>query len=409
MSYTTRFLERCTRLASALRLRPGAAEEGAAILEVAIGRDWIEHVAAADGQKFTSRFTRDEWHPIGEAYGCAGTSQIVEMLELAVYLKRLYSVPRQNEVVRQLRADYNHAFLQLAIAYRLQRTGMPLVSFEPSVAEGRHGDIEVADGDRRLLVECYCPRTLRRDRGHELERLATTLKQFMDHPIRVDVRVKRTVTAADGKRIAAKLSSLQRRIEQRLSWDDDAACIEITPIELRKISQHDQEYRMRLGGDADWCMECGSIYEDEAELLALGGDVEQRVSSLLRVWLPDSEGRFDDTTYATELSEKISRKMTQVRTAQRASRLVIAAVPGMERRDEQTHSLSLAIAQRLSQKHEDWNGVLLLSRRWLPEQRYMIFGSWIPGPASPALTADQFVSLNRLEESNDILAELGSS
>jgi len=404
-----RFLDRARRLAKELRLPPGSAEEGVAILRTAFSEEWITSAANNPGRKFTSNIFRSERHPVGAAFAIAGASQVVEMLELAAYLRRLARVARLGEAVAQLKSNYDHALLQLSLAYRLERIGITLECFEPETGAGQLGDILVWSQGRPCVVECYCPQGETDYQAHELHELAGCLDRFHGRPIRVDIRLKEPITHRERKVIQSLLGQLDvSAVVAADSWDLGFAHVRVEPIEARRAVGTPDDSLPRDCGDASWILQVGKMYEDDMEKLGIDEGIEVNRSSQLRVWLPTPSEKRDDLRFAGDLAAKISRKMSQAQRADASGRLVAALVAGVEDRNDRVRNLARVVAETMNRKHSSWNGVLLVSRRWMPDSRYMHFGAWIPGNAPPTLADDQFMALNRLEETMDVLVDLVS-
>ena len=189
-------------------------------MRVALGDDWIVEASSVETQKFASPLLRTGWHPIGEAFGSPGASQIVEMLELAAYLKSLAPTPRLNQVLPQLKSDYRHSFLQLSTAFRLRAIGLEIDSFEPPTNKGRAGDISIVNNDACTIVECYAPRGSEPNRAYDLLRLGDVMDRFSASPVRVDIRLKADASHADRKQLAHYLSTLAIPVVSTLSWGD---------------------------------------------------------------------------------------------------------------------------------------------------------------------------------------------
>src|SRR6187551_1172387 len=133
-----------------LQLRPGALEEGLAIVRCALQDEWIGQVIRSR-RRLGARLGVED-HRIAEWFQGTGRSQVVEVLELAAYLKALAHVPKLESVIAQMKVNYDHSFLQLAIAYRLLKLGYGLPEFEPLTSGGRSGDILCSTGGKRIVI-----------------------------------------------------------------------------------------------------------------------------------------------------------------------------------------------------------------------------------------------------------------
>ncbi len=145
-----RWVTRAVGAAKHLNLPLAFIEEAAAIIRSAFGEEWIRQSLARPTYTPIISLHR---HPVLDGLATAGPSQCVELLELAVYLKRLVGVRNLERVVKAMRKQYAPGFLQLAYAYRFLKVGATGMILEPSAESGRLADIACNLLGRRYLVE----------------------------------------------------------------------------------------------------------------------------------------------------------------------------------------------------------------------------------------------------------------
>ena len=142
------------------------AHEAIAIIKMAFGEEWLREKVRT---KTRATALPLRTHPLGNYLAVSGPRDIVDILELAVYIRRLWNVPRLMDVLNSMKEDYGPGYMQLAYAYRLVRAGASNIQLEPEAEGGRKADIYFELSGVPYLVECYIPQVEHEDSSQELQ------------------------------------------------------------------------------------------------------------------------------------------------------------------------------------------------------------------------------------------------
>lgn len=146
---------RALSLAAKMNYDPALPIETAGILKTLFGEQWLTQ---STDTKYPAVPFPHRQHPIGSALHIAGENQIIEMLELAEYIKFAKSSTVFGVLVNGIRAKYDSTLLQLAFAYRFSCTHKLDVEFEPPAKNMHVGDIMLKTTNSTFMCECYNPK-----------------------------------------------------------------------------------------------------------------------------------------------------------------------------------------------------------------------------------------------------------
>jgi len=383
--------------------------EALAILQNAFGEDWLRRQVETTTRRSPIPF---HVHPLGGCLGVAGESQIVEVLELAVYLKRLFDVPAIVNVLHDMKTKYAHGFLQLAFAYRLRRVGATEMRLEPSAARGRKADIFFEIDRHAYLVECYIPRQQRRDSMPEMHHVVGPISKALGQQLRrVRIYLQRTVTAVDRKRIQGKvIRAIRESSEQAgITIDDEAARI---VIERFSLEGGDPDYPNPAFakpegpyGDADFAARFTSVSAKDIPAVRLGVP-KANVFGRLFVWRPAVEEVAPPLEERVSyLADKLSDKLAQTHREDMPRRILIVLIPEGDDRSDDTVQFVHEVGRRLVGKHDLIAGMFLLRRVWLVKGRFQYRGYFLGGKEDSRLPSEVFQRVYQIEQDEDILQD----
>lgn len=385
------------------------------IVKGAFGEEWLRDRAHAKTRATPIPLSD---HPLGTCFAVAGPTDIVEILELAVYIKRLARVPRLDVVVRAMRDRYGPGLLQLAYAYRFQRLGATSLELEPEAAGGRYADISFELSGAPYLVECYIPEVKHEDSSQELQYSTKTifdaLGQRANRLARVCIRLRRPINAEDRKRIQQVTVGAIRTMGDRalVEVQDEAAAISIedisdmtTDTDFPRPGQP-RGSSARLYGDAFWGMSEESVAVGEIPAIRRGAASAPKPSNRVFVWRA-SEEEIPQPFEARvkELVEKISDKLAQTRRDDDTRRIVVASIPEAVDPDSGARRLVRSVYDRLLPKHRGVAAVVLTARVWTTAKRHQYRGFVLFGEEGQRLPIDSFNRLQELEGEADILQD----
>jgi len=222
-------------------------------------------------------------HPLGNLFQVAGENQIVELMELAVYLKKLFQIPNLDKVIENMKAEelYLHCFLQLSFAYRFKLLGAKKMKFEPSVSKGRLGDISFRLEGHDYMVDCYVPNINEIDSSHEIDySLNSILNSIGEGNIVILLKLKKPVTVEIRKKIKKSIIeavSLIGKNKNKIKINN-----QFSNITIKSITRDQQRIyipRMNKIGrtvfyeNADWAVASSYVPKERLEDIRLGKKV----------------------------------------------------------------------------------------------------------------------------------------
>lgn len=378
------------------------------ILKGAFGEQWLrEQVALIRPAPVLPQ----KFHPLGIAFGL-GEAGVVQLLELAVYIKKLIRVPKLDVVLKEMKVGYFHSLLQLAYAYRFQKAGASDLEFEPDAEGGRKADIFFALDGRPQLIECYTPHTRYQNTSRELEHSVDAIFRAITSGMRrICIRLKRPINALDRKRIERITVSAIGRMGDapKMEVEDDLVLVSIEAI-TEEAGRNDfpepgQPGPMKLYGDADWGINQQLAYPDEIPALRLGQGARKPLSRIF-VWQAPAEKTkqtFGDRL--EELEKKIGAKLPQTRRNDEPGRILVVSLQEAHEEDEESTALLQEIHSRLVKKHKRMAAVILTDHVWTVENRHHFIGRLLPGGEGYSLSEATFARMTLQEESEDILQD----
>ncbi|HYM40712.1 MAG TPA: hypothetical protein VEY12_11335, partial [Thermoplasmata archaeon] len=375
--------------------------------------EWLRQRAHAKTRATALPFSD---HPLGDCFAVAGPNQIVEILELAVYIKRLVRAPRLETVLHAMREQYGPGLLQLAYAYRFQRLGASAVELEPAAAGGRQADISFDLSRVPYLVECYIPEVRDRNTSHELHystgAIFDALSERGARIRRVCIRLTRPINAADRKRIERVTIAAIRTMgdASRVDAQDEAALISVEGVsDMAVDTDFPRPGERRSGrwlyGDADWSMD-EQLVPDAKIPDVRRGKAPFPSGNRIFVWRAPGEERSQSFEQRVEeLVDKISGKLAQTRRHDGPGRIIVASIPEALDRDAETMRLMTEIQNQLLRKHRGVAALLLTTRVWTTQKRHQYQGFVLFGEEGQRLPKEVFDRLQELEGEADILED----
>lgn len=359
----------------------------------------------------------DPAHPVVHAFKVAGDPQIVEIMELAVYLKRLAGVVGFNAVAAMMREAslFETTRLQLAYAYRLGRAGTEIL-LEPSAQGGRRADIEIRRGQRRYMAECYVP-----DVGKQNVRL-TELAEFLLPKI-IKAAKHHRITVRVSVRFARELEPSERR--QVEAWARDAIEEVVTTGFASRESEFCTLRVQNISGRAfdsdfpDPLVDQPSVPATEADFVGSECTVEadewdavkdgkartkQRGSRVLFKWPRTSAEMAVDRV--SELAGRFVAKLRQTRV-EGAGRLLIAQVPEAHTITPADLEIARRLGERLVSDGKEFSALILTARVWTDASRYRCRRIIIEGPGIDAFPSELRRSLEEVDHGGDLLQDCG--
>jgi hypothetical protein len=352
--------------------------EAAGILTTVFGGEWLDEKCRRidRGTVFPLR-----QHPLGSALRIGGESQVVEVLELAAYLKSLTAVSGLEVVTDLLRVQYRSAFLQFAIAHRVLGIGGTELMLEPQAQKGRHGDLRFRFDNEVVMVECYRPTVVGRPEHHVSRLMNDVLKLFpLDGaPVAVAVHLQTGIDHAARKTIVRTVERLWRRMQADPEHDPvleriDVAVISVAPT---VVAPPGADSILALHPDfpplpnrASQFSRVGIATRDTLKVV----DPTLRVptGSCIAVWEKKFQHYVDaDTTRLglERLLRKARRKMAQTRGSDPARRLIVADSWVTDELHHVDADMDQMVREQLLSQHTGSAALLLTRRHWSSEEK----------------------------------------
>ena len=425
--------DRAARAANRLSLGHISVPEAISIVRNALGEDWLRTVS-------TLRSTAEvpfKPHRLGDCLTIAGDGEIVEIVELALYLRTLHDVPGLSEVFPVLRDDYWTARQQLAFAFRFRTMGSEDLRFEPAVGTNR-ADLSFGLRDQHFTLESFYPRygsgtpTAVRIFFRRATKLIERIGEMTSRVLRVTVRLFRSPDHAEARQLEGWVlrlvrESLNSKAEIVTSgaggkppWYDRNELAEIVIEDISAVTP-DPDF----AGGSPMDREEGTVLVvvarsvDRKDLSRVrDGTVDEATSpraSRLRVI--DAGGRKAGRRpeeVASALVRKLQRKVTQLGDVPRGSaRLLLVNVPWMtDRHDEENATYVGAILDQIRRKIIDgrsrMGGVLAVARAWTG-RRHQYRGIMVEGEAAAGLAGLIEEELNSLDGTGDVFDHWNNS
>jgi hypothetical protein len=396
------------RRAVALRLPSNFLEEARDIVVGTVGREWFEE-ATARAPRGVGLSRRG--HPLVGNFLVAGDPQIVEIIELAVYVKRLVGVRGLEEVVQNLRSQFDSTLLQLAYAYRFKKAGAEVV-LEPETAGGRKADIEIMMDGAGFLAECYVPSFGGKAPGYigPIELLPKRVSAMAAH-FKIEARVRLVFKREPHQEEQATLEDAIRECIIEASSQGTAGAerefVDIT-VEDIKGSPSDpdgldapSDERTPVPSGADFIATQFEMDAGDVNKLRDGLPVRRRPRSRILYNWPDREEQPEEQRVA-DLCERFEDKLNQAKREGRC-RLLIAQVREGKSLTERDTRVAKAVGDRLFRKKNDLAGIVLVSRTWAPDSRYRYATMIMHGRVENRMGPKVGETLNGVDVRGDVL------
>ncbi len=404
---------RAMKFADGLGVTSSQVNEALGIIVTAFGNDWLR---ATCGRKYSSAFLPR--HPFTSMFNTASESAIIEVMEIAAYLKALYQIPSLGALITNLKAreQYDGALMHLAFAYRFLKAGGRGMVLEPDVDRGRKGDIYF-ELDDKFLVECF------RERFPEQEVMGPAATRLLHdllgaanwHKLRVRlcIRVKSSPDMEVLKHIDTAARNAIEIAKSSGSADVDDPLFQISMVPMpdpQMRGKFDQQWNGGASiGPADFGMDSVAIPRQLIGQVRDGVDVQGEAGSCGLWWWPSDFKIPEPATRVKAFATKISDKLSQTKRASDNPKRIVVAAAFEARLDEPTSKLIMkAVQHAVVPKHKDVACIILNCRVWLAKHRYGYAATILQGNTAQVFSDRLTQEFNRIETQTDILAELGS-
>lgn len=380
------WISQAHKLANRLRLPSALIDETRAIIESAFGSSWLSEVF--NGLRNQHALIPQPTHPFDTLFGVAGECQVVELMELGIYLKHLANAPNLVDVINVMKHHYSTGLLQLAFAYRFLRAAATNVELEPTTDRGK-SDICFMFEDRPFLVECYVPSML--DKTNSLENLRKCARSVLSAcdsvnvRLRVSIRLKRSISIKESKQLGARLANAVKELTSPhlLRFDDEFASCDVKLIEPAddEADRPRQLNPRELHEAPDAVINSYAVPVSDIEKVRLGEEPRRREQSRLVIWRPQAERiELSEDEYVEALEKRISDKFRQTkRKSDNPGRIVIAQLANFGDDEEKALNVSRKLQQTLIPRHENISAVMLVQRSWVHGDRYQYRGIVLGG------------------------------
>ncbi|MCA9124557.1 MAG: hypothetical protein H6822_15410 [Planctomycetaceae bacterium] len=404
------WLSQARALAAELQLPCEFIDEACAIVENAFGHDWLS--ALFGKQNLSHKLVPKPLHRLDTLFGVAGKSQVVELIELAVYLKQLATCSGIPSVMDVIREHYATGFLQLAYAYRFHRAGATAIALEPETDRGK-SDIFFEYDSRPYIAECYVPQFA--SEANSIDNLRTCVQlvghacRVSDYRLRVCIRLKDSISVRESKQLGRWLS---HRIDE-MDGDFWRGEHDVAHCEVKHIDEtddvHDRPRRLSAKereGFADAVIEMYRVPKSDIAEIRLGREARREPGSRVLLWRPDEEcQKMTSEEYVEKLAARLGDKLPQTkRSVDNPGRLVIAELKDFVENDEESLVISGQLQKLMLRSYPDVSAIFLVQRSWIRGSRYQFQGVLIGGKPENAPPEKLFQQLDQQEREMDVLA-----
>ncbi len=358
-------------------------------LEATFGSDWLRGKA-----RLPSRYpmTADpKKHPVPHLIASPHRASVMQLVELALYLRTCSGLRGFSDVVSHLRTaeQFSTARIQLALAHRLVLSGAEAVELEPAADAGRKADLFFRYGAVNHLVECYEPAA---DRNAHLDDLlhggvSRILKAAQRARRRVIVRVdlhgdiysvdaamRTRIEAAARELVASLVEPRARKAGTHPGFDVEV--IDNSGVEAQQV----KEMAFSLAGPGAWVIAPGMMKRRDVRGVSRGEAAEVTHIG----WFVINHTEPDDLAAMKRIVDSVEAKISQVRRREDDARglmVVITkfAVPAARARNE-TLPLVEALRGKVLGAHEGLAGVMLVKHALGKERGPFIGGAFVEGP-----------------------------
>lgn len=314
--------------ASKINLPVDFIDEARDIIVSAFSKDWLEKL-------FKRKLPCDSLipnipHPMKTFFKTPGESQVVSIMELAVYIKKLCHSKNFYDVIQIIKDSFFTGFMQLAYAYRFQRAGAKNIVFEPQTDRGK-ADIYYEFDTIPYLIECYVPHIKKEEDPAQYLRKAIPLIfgtcTEVRRKLRVYITLKKHLPLYEGQELGRYISDVIKKMgtERNTTGTTPFSEYEITDIE--NLSE-DKDFPLegepyKLYGDADWGIRQKTVSEIDIEKVRRGESHSYKEGSRIFVKTPRKKQNEDE--YVDRLIEKLDQKIKQTKRQEDSPRRIIIA------------------------------------------------------------------------------------
>lgn len=367
---------RIRALASATELRfpPGEVNEAAGMLEAALGIDWLNEQLQT---------TRGSWdtglrsHPLGTALQAGGDHQILEVLELAAYLRSIATAAGAMQVIPLLKSHYYSARFHLGVAARVTDAGATSLTLEPPASGGLAGDICFVYEGHVVQAECYRPTVI--SSGNVLTEVRILMQDglelFRDFgAVSIGIQLRDSLNGRSRKQIVGALKGMHKELVSTSSLAVlrrlDHAIISVgltTEAPVGEQSRFHMHPEFRPTGRPQFFTRIKYATRKAFELQK--PDLDGPSGSHVGVWLPDGydKNHINEITAAdsfARLTKKISKKLPQTRGTAGSKRLMFVETPLVKFLSLVPQPVLVEARREFFGKHSGVGGVVLMERQW---------------------------------------------
>lgn len=411
--------QQACKLSDKLGISAQFTDEALAIVKGAFGEAWLRKIIV-DRNKGGFLIPMPK-HPLAMRFLAPRESEIIEIYELAVYIKRLLRVKNIDKVLTAMKACYSPGRMQLAFGYRFLKLGATHMEFEPEAKGGRLGDIFFELDGNPFMVECYIPRgKKRKDSCKELQFSAHPIFNAIDSAdktLRVFIALKQTVGPKERKEIEKMVVNIAKRplLNKTVQVENDFAKVTIDDI---KDMKKDNDFFLppepfRLYGNADFGVRNQKVERNREAILAVreGTYKYQGIHSRILVKVPESERKeIPEQERIQNLTKKLKKKLPQTKTqGGNERRIVIAQIPegrkAVGEKDDRSAHICREVQQRIVTEHSNVSVLFLCRRTWTTRMRYVYIGVIALGKPQDVLSESILHKLNDMEYNADWLSD----
>ncbi|MHB8278573.1 MAG: hypothetical protein ACYDIA_13085 [Candidatus Humimicrobiaceae bacterium] len=398
------FYEKAILFSEKLQLPSDFFEEALDTIKSNLGKDWINKQAqkSQHGTAFPFRV-----HPLADLITIAGGQQIVEFLELAVYLKKLKDLENFSDVIKNLKDEnqYNHAFSQLGYAYRFKLLGAKLLKFEPQY-DKYFGDMSFNYDNKNYMVECYRPEMVAEGSYKQLDFIVKDVfNTIKKNPKVVFIKLKRSINVEDRKRIKQLtingIKSIESENKIEIKVEDDSAEITIKDI----MHLEPSFYLPQVGANglsvgfqnADISIAQSFLFKKDIPKYLLE-EKKGDYKNIILIWISKSDRK--EVFLMNKMDNylnNIKRKMGHIPSASYDKMILIILIPSIIYKEGQYNLIISNMLKRI--KISSKFTIILASRIWTFKNRYTYCGTLLCGSHDELLE-----STNNLESILDVMS-----
>ena len=385
--------QQACKLSGKIQISPSFVNEAIAIIKGAFGEKWLRN--SFDEKMRNSPVIAMPKHRIIRNLSTPGESQIIEIYELAIYIKRLVNVKNLDKVLKMMKTQYAEGLMQLAWGYRFLRLEAKNLEFEPKAKSGKLGDIFFELEGNQYMVECYMPRDKdKKDSSLELHHCIGHIFAAIDSVnkvLRVFIALKKSICHRERKEIQRMVISAIKRPTQYKHLDVENKFAKVTIDDISNMKQ-DNDFPpfpgpMNLFGEADWGIRQQKVPRDRNVIQQIreGSYEHKEIHSRIFVKKPKSEKEdIPIKEKIKKLTRKIENKLAQTkRPGSNVRRIVVAQVTeGREaagKKDIDSQYICQQIQQKIVPKHSNVSALFLCARTWTTKMRHKYMGSILLG------------------------------